>query len=457
MNATAPLADGLEEWLATLPDIDGVRPVDRLPATVRKLAYRPTYRRQLQPGTTLDSPPDQEIISLVRESGVLRWRIGAATSMGTARRAGGRAALPVGQVVKQYAFEKLDTSQVYTALVKLDQLLTPNASYQSNTITGLRQVRNGKLEALAEIPQVGGKRVLLFIHGTFSKSEALIDHGLSTTPEGQKLLAAAQKHYDAVLTYDHPTLSVSPVMNAFDLAALFRPVPGELDIVCHSRGGLVARWLCEAYCEPTLRRRVVFVGSPLAGTSIAAAPRLRSTFDLMTNIADVLRAGANLAMANPFFLAASGLLRIVSTVTKLASKTPVFDAALALIPGLDAQSRTGNNEEIRRLRANTGTCDFGKSPIEYFAIQSNFEPKEIGWNFLRMFSKPMQRLGDWGADIIFQAQNDLVVDTVSMTEVADKKIVKVVHDFGTSGTVHHTNYFTQKETAAAIQRQFSIP
>jgi hypothetical protein len=33
------------------------------------------------------------------------------------------------------------------------------------------------------------------------------------------------------------------------------------------------------------------------------------------------------------------------------------------------------------------------------------EPQEIGWNFLRLFSKPMQRLGDIGADIMFQDLN----------------------------------------------------
>jgi hypothetical protein len=457
MNTTAtPSADGLQDWLSSLPEIDGVRPVDRLPTTVRSQTYRPTYRRHGPIVTSASAPPEQEIISLMRENGVLRWRVGAPTALSTGRRGSGRAALPAGQVVKQYAFEKLETSQVYTALCKLDLLLTPNAAYASNTLTGLRQVRDGKLEPLAVLPSVAGKRVLLFIHGTFSKSEALIEDGLSKIPEGRDLLTAAQKQYDFVLAYDHPTLSVSPVMNAFDLAALLRPMPATIDIVCHSRGGLVGRWLCEGYCDTSVIRRVVFVGSPLAGTSLAAAPRLRSTLDLLTNIADVLRAGANLAAANPFFLAASGLLRIVSTVTKLAAKAPVFDTALALIPGLDAQSRTGNNEEIRRLRSNTGSAHFGASPIEYFAIQSNFEPKEIGWNFLRLFSKPMQRLGDWGADVIFQGQNDLVVDTVSMSEVADQHPIKIIQDFGTTDTVHHTNYFVQTATVKAIRQTFAI-
>lgn len=446
-----------DDWLASMPEIEGVRPVDRLTDVMRMQSYRPTYRRQRPPTDPTDRLPDQQIISLVRDGGILRWRLGAAIPMMSGR-AGSRAALPMGQIVKQYAFETLETSQVYDALLKLDRTLTPDASYAVKPSTGLSRLVQGQLQPLtmADIPGVAGKRVLLLIHGTFSGSAALIKNGLAKVPEGQQLLRRAEAKYDLVLAYDHPTLSVSPVMNAFDLAALLRPAPKELDIVCHSRGGLVARWLCEGFCDPALKRRVIFVGSPLGGTSLAAAPRLRSTLDLLTNIADVLRAGADLAAANPFFLAASGLLRVFSTVTNLAAKTPVFDAALALVPGLDAQSRTGNNEEIRRLRMNTGGGEFGARPIQYFAIKSNFEPTAIGWNFLRIFSKPMQRLGDLGADIIFEAENDLVVDTSSMSEVADLRQVKIVHDFGTNPNVHHTNYFIQKETAAAIAQTFTI-
>jgi pimeloyl-ACP methyl ester carboxylesterase len=373
-------------------------------------------------------------------------------------RAGSRAMLPAGQIVKQYAFEALETSQVYDALLKLDKTLTPDASYAVKPSTGLSRLAQGRRQplTLADLPQIASKRVLLLIHGTFSKSAALIENGLAKSDEGQKLLTRAEANYDLVLAYDHPTLSVSPVMNAFDLAALLRPGPKELDIICHSRGGLVARWLCEGFCEPALKRRVIFVGSPLGGTSLAAAPRLRSALDLLTNIADVLRAGADLAAAEPFFLAASGLLRVFTAVTNFTARTPIFDAALALVPGLDSQSRTGNNEEIRRLRMNTGNAEFGAEPIQYFAIKSNFEPTEIGWHFLRIFSKPMQRLGDLGADIIFEAENDLVVDTSSMSEVADQRQVKIVHDFGTNPNVHHTNYFVQNETAASIAKTFAV-
>ena len=442
-------------WLEQVPHLDGVRPLDQLPqGLARTNTQRATYRRQRPPGGVDERLPQQHIVSLVREGDVLRWRAGAAASPRGAPRAS-RAALPAGQVVKQYAFETLPASDVYTALVSLDRTLTPLSAGPALP-NGLRRWQAGALQPFPDSRQAAGKRVLLFVHGTFSNSEALIDRGLASTPHGRQLLANAEAHYDLVLTYDHPTLAVSPMLNAYDLAALLRPGPASLDIVCHSRGGLVARWFCEAYADASLVRRVLFVGAPLAGTSLAAAPNLRNTLDLLTNVADMLRRAGDLASANPLFLAASGVLRVVSAVTSLTAKTPLLDAALALVPGLDAQSHTGNNQELLRLRANTGTADFRLGQIRYFAVQSNFEPRDIGWNFLRVFSKPLQRLGDWGADTVFQGHNDLVVDTASMAEVADGKPITLAHDFGTGERVHHTNYFVQPETTQAIRATFGI-
>jgi hypothetical protein len=358
-------------------------------------------------------------------------------------------------VVRQYAFERLEPSKVYSALVGLDRQLTPAAAWTASS-TGLRQLRNGTLQPFTNPGSVARRNVLVFVHGTFSSSEALIDHGLRRAPAGPKLLADLEKAYDLVLAFDHSTLSVSPMLNAFDLAALLRPAPASVDIVCHSRGGLVARWFCEAFAPPAMRRRVLFVGAPLAGTSLAAAPRLKSALDLLTNIADALRVAGDLFAANPLFLATSGLLRVVGAVTGFAVKTPVLDAALALVPGLDGQSRVGNNQELLRLRANTGTADFGSGHVRYSAIQANFEPRDMGWNFLRLFSKPLQRAGDWGADLIFEGHNDLVVDTGSMCEVADSRVVSIAHDFGTTDAVHHTNYFVQPQTVAAIRATFAV-
>lgn len=457
MSSTPPTDTSFSDWLSSLPTLSGIRALDSLPPRAATGSpRRASYHRPATPDLRLSELPEQQIFSLVREGTALRWRAGTAATAQAGRRAGSRAALPPGAVVQQYAFERLETSQVTSALVELDRRLTPNAAYGEKGSNGLRCLRKGRLVEFANPAEAAGKRALLLVHGTFSNSEALTTHGLATIAEGQKLLADVESRYDLVLAFDHPTLSVSPMLNAFDLAALLRPAPASLDVICHSRGGLVARWFCEGFAEPALVRRVLFVASPLVGTSLAAAPKLRSTIDLLTNVANVLRLGADLASANPLFLVASGLLRVVSAVTGVISKTPILDAAIALIPGLCGQSRIGNNEELRRLCNNTGTSILAATNTQYAAIQANFEPKEIGWSFLQLFSKPMQRIADFGADFIFDGQNDLVVDTASMTEVGGTQPIKVARDFGTTDRVHHTNYFRQPETVKAIRDTFGI-
>lgn len=69
------------------------------------------------------------------------------------------------------------------------------------------------------------------------------------------------------------------------------------------------------------------------------------------------------------------------------------------------------------------------------------------------------------ADLIFvdpygePQDNDLVVDTGSMSEVADPPAarIQIAHDFGTSHTVHHLNDLHQPETVNAIRASFQIP
>src|ERR1035437_3223640 len=59
----------------------------------------------------------------------------------------------------------------------------------------------------------------------------------------------------------------------------------DVDIICHSRGGLVTRWFMEAFDRPNRsHRRAVLVGSPLHGTSLAAPGRIRNSINLFTNI-----------------------------------------------------------------------------------------------------------------------------------------------------------------------------
>jgi hypothetical protein len=419
-------------------------------------------------------------LTLVRDpQGLLRWQIGAALTPGAgsqalagvqARRAGlRRAPLAAPPVLSQVFFDRLEPSKIGQWLKLADQRLTRPAWNERGQLWGLRRMTGaGKLVPFGadELHKLAGRKVLLFVHGTFSSSDVLLKE-LATAPGGPAMLSAALTHYDFVLCFDHPTLGQSPMLNAFDLASrLALGVPASLDLVAHSRGGLVVRWFCEGFRQSALTCRAVLVGAPLAGTSLAAPARAKAVMDFLANVGDAV--GSFTALGGGVILAfASTLAGLFARVTGALS-TPLADAIVALVPGLAAQSREGGNAELRALRVNTGAFDFTglASPVRYAVVRSNFAPAEGAgvWNFLKSFvTRPGASLMDAAADLVFQDDNDLVVDTSSMDETGElpgppiaRAVITSAHDFGTSRTVHHCNYFEQRATVAAIRTTFGF-
>jgi hypothetical protein len=401
--------------------------------------------RRGPPGEVLDTVGT---LALVEDDGVLRWEPhSAVSSLAAGRRRSSRTARR-GVVVDLFRFEALESSQIGRYLESIDDKLTPHR--------GLRELGPDYKLRTAPSPR-DGEAILLLVHGTFSNCDHLVAELLSG-PKGQQFLAQARTVYDRVLTFDHATLSVSPVMNAVDLARLFGGSKNTVDVVAHSRGGLIARWWIESL-ERSFDRveNAVLLGSPLAGTSLAAPPALRRTLDLLTNtMRAVDAAGELIGTALPLAVVVSALAKLIGGVTNTLAKTPILDGAIAMIPGLAAQSRVGNNQEIRRLRE-------GSIPVtKYAAVTSDFEPDEVGWHFWRYFTqKPLARMADVGADLVFPGANDLVVDHAAMADLGKTDSGPVVidpdwvFDCGSgqpNSRVHHLNYFRQGDVIDFMQK-----
>jgi hypothetical protein len=161
----------------------------------------------------------------------------------------------------------------------------------------------------------------------------------------------------------------------------------------------------------------------------------------------------------PFLTVVSCLARLTATVTSVLAETPLVDAAIAMIPGLAGMSRTSNSFELSRLNMARP-----RRP-QYYAIKSHFKPNDPGWKFWEYFvDQPLQR----AAHSIFPGENDLVVDTASMTVLESvttaaggRRISDIVpgriYDFGESNDVYHTNYFAQPATCQKIAGWLQIP
>ena len=377
-------------------------------------------------------------LRLVDCDGILQWEESSGGALPPMRqqmrgRSGGDAVDAL-----EFEFKRLAPSQITRFLAKQDQRLTPRR--------GLSRLNpETRTWTQAALPDSG--RALVLIHGTFSNSDNMLE-GFAVDSESssqQAWLDQAIKVYDGnVYAFDHPTLSVGPMFNAMDLQREIAGSTAKLDLVGHSRGGLVARWWCEVF-DPHAERceKVVVAGSPLEGTGLASPAQLRETLNCLTQISAAITTAAGwVGMAVPMFGFVQAVLKVVTSLTGLGSRTPVIDGVVAMIPGLFAMSRVGNNPELLRL------LDIGSGSADrYHAIISDFQSNEPAWKFWNLY-----RVLDTRADALFPGANDLVVDTRSMVQlghqlkIADERTL----DFGTNDRVHHLNYFVQPQTQAFI-------
>jgi hypothetical protein len=238
----------------------------------------------------------------------------------------------------------------------------------------------------ALLPPGAERRVLLFIHG-FASSVAG-SHASQVLPE-------LAQGYDAVLGYDHPTISSDPLDNARALLAM---VPEDLrlsvDILAHSRGGLVARSLVEL-ADPAVQftpRRLITHGSPHGGTRLADPERWDRLISLGMTAASWLALAAGAAVWIP---------KLLEFVLKAAAQG-VFS-----LPGVAAMTPGG--DFIRKLNA-PGDSALAER-VRYSTVASSFSifnVKQAG------FKQAFQALA---TQAFINAPNDLVVPTASMNAI----------------------------------------
>ncbi|TDN93258.1 caspase family protein [Microbacterium sp. BK668] len=113
------------------------------------------------------------------------------------------------------------------------------------------------------------QRILLVVHGIIGDTEGMT-LGCFTSDDRRTVADG----YDLVLTYDYESINTPIEVTAHDLAAKLAAAglaPGHgkrLDIVAHSMGGLVSRWMLEKEDHYPEVSRLVMAGTPNAGSPI---------------------------------------------------------------------------------------------------------------------------------------------------------------------------------------------
>jgi hypothetical protein len=447
----------------------GFETVQRLRVAPDRTRDRSTGpREQVTVSLALDIADDEDAVVLAETEGCYRWvrprhETASRDATGTGRVAvfdlvipattsasrsiGG---LPAGELratVLSYAAPLLARA----AIRALEVFVQPGLVH----ITSPDPAQWQRLDSLDELGLDASRthRLLLFVHGTFDDTAGAFG-ALTATDPGRAFLTSALSAYDAVLGFDHRTLSVDPLENARDLAQRLAAFPAQqpvsIDVVCHSRGGLTSRSFVEEVLPQLPWRaavdRVVFVAATNAGTSFADPSRWADFADVYTNL--VVAKGrllADLPGGGAVASAALGALRGIGALVKwLASFATDPDS----VPGIAAMVPDGpfvktiNEDQPGQPRPGT----------PWFVVSSDFEatvashPREIP-------AAVISRLVNGVVDQVFDSANDLVVDDDSMRAIDLAHGGGYVRDelaLGANSVVYHTNYFAQSAVCLAL-------
>jgi hypothetical protein len=306
------------------------------------------------------------------------------------------------------------------------------------------------------LPEDRPAKILLFVHGTFSTTAG--SYGvLTATAPGKQFLKTAAGSYDAVIGFDHRTLSRDPLENAIDLLSRLEArhlaSSPAIDIVSYSRGALVARSLIE-YLLPSSPWRanigtVVFVGATNAGTLLAEPENWKTLVDLYTNLAAGTARSMGFATGRPPATAiVNGMFSGIGAFVKYLGSELVKNWH---IPGLAAMEPDG--PFITGINATQPGQPQSGTP--WYVVSSDFEPSlyDDRHEPPDLPAELVARLADGLVDKVMGAKNDLVVNTSSMSSIdlpSGGGFIKDSLGFGTNGVVHHLNYLSQPGVCRAL-------
>ena len=275
------------------------------------------------------------------------------------------------------------------------------------------------------IAQLGGRRSLLFVHGTFSSA-----HGGFGGLDLATIRSLHQRYEHRVFAFDHPTLSVDVEHNVREFEQLLGGHAVDLDIVAHSRGGLVARVLAgELGAVPGITvDKIVYAATPNTGTTLVDPAHMVSMLNRYTALLNLIPPG-------PWSVVTDALDWVLTAVRLLG------EAFLAGLPGLQSMNPTG---PFLTTRLNVG----GPSGASHYAISADVEPTGSAALLFRAGNPLVD-------DVFGQRANDLVVPTAGVAQVpADPGWPPIAPQhaltFGPVDNVWHCSIFTHPRTRQAL-------
>jgi len=300
---------------------------------------------------------------------------------------------------------------------------------EKNRPYGFYYVQPGKFGGEVPWGRMGEGRSLLLLHGTFSTGDGAFA-GLIYSDWLRKM----NDYYGGrIFAFNHPSLHHSPEQNIQQFRKMLPPEVRnlQLDVVTHSRGGLVGRELSERFGAPEGQdkrvqvKRTVLVAGPNSGTILTDRQHWSSLIDAYTNLLVGLP-------DNAFTITLEGILTLIKIVG---------GGAVHGLPGLQAMLPSGDYVRMLNKAPKTGGS--------YYALAAQYVPNEE-----QFWEQTKKRMLVGALRKIFGEDSDMVVPTQGcyalQPQVAGFSIPQERYKvYGPGEDTHHLNFF-QKE---AVNKQ----
>jgi hypothetical protein len=294
---------------------------------------------------------------------------------------------------------------------------------------------------------------LLFIHGFCSSVESAFS---AIFEDEIKLLWSFMRSYygENILGFDHHTVSQGPIDNVIELLEAL-PAEAQLDVMAHSRGGLLADILskCDArnenifteeemaYFDGTQRKRILELKALAkekkirVSKVIRAGSPVRGTYLLSKRLDHFLSAvlsglGATLGIAgSPFYLP---IKEFLLDIVQAKADTSIFPGIAAMVPNSPFQKMLNHHKNYVAgdLFVLEGDTDLGKNVFQSIKVILT--------------------------NLFFRTGNDFVVNTNSMRfGILREQGAQVFR--ARDNVINHFRYFSHPESRKAIHAALFSP
>jgi hypothetical protein len=313
-------------------------------------------------------------------------------------------------------------------------LVAARAVEQLNKNEGLISLSRGYDQPVTtnELQAVQGQRVLLFVHGIFSSTQGAFSE--LGDPASKSTMCELVKTYSGrVFGYDHWTISKTPLENALNLLdAIPEGANWDIDVVCHSRGGLVVRSLLS----------VIRDGAALANEDLRLVTKKR--------------AGKIRNVGKVFFVAAANqgspladldeIRDFLNLAAFLASKTECF--ALDVVIGL-ARAVVSASFDLPSVEALSSKSTLVQDLNRNVTLMANANIFGVRADFDHAQSVLLEG-GVLLDKLLMRVDNDLVVPYAGVAapnpNIAKERLLQFGNPEKKQGLVWHTEFFEQQDT-----------